>query len=593
MSHHATLVHEQWPAWQLEDCIGEGSYGVVYRARRTDLDSGPVAAIKVIEIPSDKQQLDELLAEGMTDDQSHSYLEEIVRDVTEEISLMEKVKGNTNIVSIEDYAIIHKPDSLRWTILIRMEMLTPLLQYVSLHHLVEEEIIKLGTDLCTALAICEKNHIVHRDIKPENIFINRIGDFKLGDFGVAKSLEKITLGLSRKGTPNYMAPELYNRSVVTTDLRSGTRMDIYSIGLVLYWLSNRMRLPLLPSDRLLTPKDRSDAFLKRIQGQELPAPCEASPELARIILKACAYQPENRYEDADALKYDLMRISAPDDDSPTPTDTKAQRKKLVVLILLAVILLGSAGYAGYRYWPRSETLLPVSAQDITETASVPAETADHKTDTSVISAEVRSSVHRFRDKEVEIAVHEQLHRDSSKRIYQRELSEIHELDLGGGLGIVDISDLTDCVNLEVLLLDGNGELEDISPLSGLTRLRKLELYEDYITDLSPLRNMGRLEELDLNGNGNVMDLTPLSGLTSLKNLYLGFNSITDITPLSGLTNLETVHLNHNNIVSVAPLLNLPSLKSLDITDNPIEDWDSVRILKERIPVFRHDPIPET
>ena len=75
--------------------------------------------------------------------------------------------------------------------------------------LTEKEVIKLGMDLSKALEYCRKLKIIHRDIKPENIFVSRFGDFKLGDFGIARELERTMSGFSKKGTYSYMAPEMY------------------------------------------------------------------------------------------------------------------------------------------------------------------------------------------------------------------------------------------------------------------------------------------------------------------------------------------------------------------------------------------------
>lgn len=70
---------------------------------------------------------------------------------------------------------------------------------------------KLGKDICIALEECEKRKILHRDIKPENIFIDSDGNFKIGDFGVARQLENISTTMSQKGTYNYMAPEVVSK----------------------------------------------------------------------------------------------------------------------------------------------------------------------------------------------------------------------------------------------------------------------------------------------------------------------------------------------------------------------------------------------
>ena len=68
--------------------------------------------------------------------------------------------------------------------------------------------IKLGCDLAMALIYCRKLNIIHRDVKPENIFVSRFGDFKLGDFGIAREQAHTMSNMSKKGTYSYMAPKV-------------------------------------------------------------------------------------------------------------------------------------------------------------------------------------------------------------------------------------------------------------------------------------------------------------------------------------------------------------------------------------------------
>ena len=93
--------------------------------------------------------------------------------------------------------------------------------------------------MCSALELCRENNIIHRDIKPQNIFVSRYGVFKLGDFGVAKA-STIRTSADKVGTYSYMAPEVYKGKGYDD------RVDIYSLGMVLYWLLNERRGPFLP-----------------------------------------------------------------------------------------------------------------------------------------------------------------------------------------------------------------------------------------------------------------------------------------------------------------------------------------------------------
>ena len=293
------LIRKVWPEWRITEEIGEGGFATVYKAVREDLAGTTTAAIKVTKIPRDRNEAEELRAEGLEENETYAYYRDVVRDFAAEIKLMDSVKGYTNIVGIDDYKVYQPEGEMVWYIFIRMELLTPLARYVALRGMDEERIIRLGIDLCTALEMCRQYRIVHRDIKPENIFVNDAGHFKLGDFGVARNLEKITSCFSRTGTPNYMAPEVYRSMLKETDFASASKVDIYSLGVVLYWLANGSKLPFVPEDKqIASPDDRRNAFLRRMNGEKLTPPRNVSPRLQEIILKACAYDPDDRYETA-------------------------------------------------------------------------------------------------------------------------------------------------------------------------------------------------------------------------------------------------------------------------------------------------------
>ncbi len=301
-----------WPEWRLEDKpLGVGSYGAVYKAVRNDHGVESASAIKIISIPRDEAELDSLFFEGLTVEASRTYLEEVVNDYVGEIRMMESFKGTQNIVSIEDYKVVEKAGGIGWDIFIRMELLTSFKAYASEAELSEKEAVKLGLDICSALELLERKNVIHRDIKPQNIFINEFGDFKLGDFGIARDIDS---SLSARGTPSYMAPE------VVMNKHYDARADIYSLGMVLYTVMNRGRLPFLDVDKpFLLPEDYETASKKRLSGAGLPPPCNASPDFSEIILCACSADPETRFFSATALKHALLSLD-PDSDTARYTD---------------------------------------------------------------------------------------------------------------------------------------------------------------------------------------------------------------------------------------------------------------------------------
>jgi serine/threonine protein kinase len=217
-----------------------------------------------------------------------------------------------------------------------------LTEYVLNRKLSEAEVIKVGQDICSALELCSRQNIIHRDIKPENIFVSYFGDFKIGDFGVARRLEKADASLSRKGSPNYMAPE------VDLSGKYDATVDIYSLGLVLYRLLNNNRLPFLdPYTQLVNYRDRKTAIDRRLRGETFPAPVNASPDMASVILIACAFKPSERFMTPTAFKAALGEaayntVSVPADSSAAPPQTTRKSKKTAMTVAIASIILVAA-----------------------------------------------------------------------------------------------------------------------------------------------------------------------------------------------------------------------------------------------------------
>lgn len=244
------------------------------------------------------------------------YFRSVVEDIVDEFALMSRLKGNSNIVSYEDHSVVPKKDGFGWDIYIRMELLTPLFTHIREHKMTVRDVIQLGIDICHALEVCQKYNIIHRDIKPENIFVSDIGTYKLGDFGIARQLGKTSSGVSKKGTFTYMAPELYK------GLEYNLTVDIYSLGIVLYRFLNGNRSPFMPlAPQPIRYSDKEKANIMRISGQRMPKPQNAGGQLAEIVLKACAYNPSERYESAFELRKDLEELKIIDD-SPFKYDNE-------------------------------------------------------------------------------------------------------------------------------------------------------------------------------------------------------------------------------------------------------------------------------
>ena len=295
-----------FPGWEVTRKLGEGSFGGVYEIRRT-LPGGRVekCALKRLTVPRDSEEIRELYAQSFSKDSITAHYKGRMEELVNEYGIMQSLSGCPNIVNCHDIQYVQHDDGIGWDIYIRMELLYPLKKVLGSSYS-EDMVCNLGIQLCNALTACHGENIIHRDIKPENILVSGKGAFKLGDFGIAKVSEKTGTG-TLTGTYGYMAPEVANRQ------HYGASVDIYSLGMVLYWMMNRRTLPFLPlPPSIPTGAQRQQAQDRRLSGEPLPPPVDGSEALKKIVLKACAFAPAERYRSAEEMQAALQScLSAP------------------------------------------------------------------------------------------------------------------------------------------------------------------------------------------------------------------------------------------------------------------------------------------
>ena len=302
------IFEKNFPQYRLGEIIGWGSFATVYDATRKDGVTDSHWAIKVIRIPNDDTAIQAARDLGNSDDTLPRFFKQVVNAYQRELSLLYNVKDCANIVTIEDCTVEKDPnDEIVWYIFIRMPRLISLKkEWINNPSAANEKnIIRLGIDICKALEFCHNREIIHRDIKPDNILIDTAGNFLLTDFGVAKIMQR-NYALSVKGTYNTMAPELCNGSIISEAVMA-YRVDIYSLGMVLYYYGNGQYYPFYPRwvpDQI----EANEAFNKRIQGNPLPKPQNVSQALWQVIQKATAYHPEDRYASAKEMRKALEAI---------------------------------------------------------------------------------------------------------------------------------------------------------------------------------------------------------------------------------------------------------------------------------------------
>lgn len=302
------IIHEQWPEWKTCGSIGSGSYGSVYEIQRIVDDSlvhilgQEKAAVKVITYPRSSSEISEMIAEGYDRESIICSYRTKLQNIMNEYKLMRQMSGSSNIVNCDDFRYAMHSDGIGFDVFFKMELLTPLLKSLPAQ-IPESTVIRVGQDICKALRLCQKYNVIHRDIKPQNIFLSPNGDYKLGDFGIARVMAQ-TGSATMIGTYKYMAPEVYGSRPYDA------RADIYSLGLVLYWMLNYRRHPFMPLNAVKAVVSAEDeSRVRRLSGEPIPAPACGSPELKRIVLKACAFDPQDRYQRAEEMLHDLEQLS--------------------------------------------------------------------------------------------------------------------------------------------------------------------------------------------------------------------------------------------------------------------------------------------
>ena len=310
------LIEEElrsvWPEWHVARRLGGGSFGDVFQIYRDNYGIRVESALKVIQ--ADDGMVTTALPSN-SQDESRSDIPEALRS---EIQIMEALRGAPNIVIIEDFSF--KRFAQNGTLFVRMELLKSLQEVLpgrdgqgTLSSI--GEIIKLGKDICRALMYCEKRGIIHRDIKPANLFVDRFGDYKVGDFGVSKRMETVHMAqtMTGIGTISYMAPEIFRGKSYNNTV------DIYALGLVLYQLLNNGRMPFLPESGSYTAQDIDNANYQRLQGIPVPNLSgkyvggeQINGRLDAVVRRACSAKPEDRYRTAKDFFDALVRAEIPE-----------------------------------------------------------------------------------------------------------------------------------------------------------------------------------------------------------------------------------------------------------------------------------------
>ena len=325
-------MSEAWPdrvgPYQIEDRLGEGGMGTVYRALDTRLNR--LVAIKFL--ASDRADV--------------AALRRFQREAQMASSL-----NHPHILTVHD---VGEFEGQQYLVTELVDGGT-LRDWMRAGHHTRREIVELLAGVADALATAHDAGILHRDVKPANILVTRSGFAKLADFGLAKLSDDVvetrtlTEGRTRPGvvvgTIAYMSPEQASGAPIDS------RSDVFSFGVVLH--------EMLAGERPFSGATDLEVLQRILHGAPQPLPREVPAVLRAVVDKALEKKPGDRYQSMRELTVDLRRLARPSEEAPASSDRSTRwwiRSAAAAVVLLASV---AAALWAWTAWsrqpaPRSE-----------------------------------------------------------------------------------------------------------------------------------------------------------------------------------------------------------------------------------------------
>jgi class 3 adenylate cyclase len=331
--------------YELMEEIGRGAMGLVYKAY--DPAVGRIVALKTVRVDVSGPDRDELIRRLRQEAQAAGRLE------------------HPNIVTIYDAGEIEGLFYLTMQF-IKGRTLAELIAERAM--LPVEQVILLMDQICDGLHYAHERGIVHRDLKPSNIIITAEGSAKIVDFGIAKVADVGTTKAGMiLGTPSYMSPEQARGG------RVDRRSDLFSLGAILY--------ELITGEKPFSGNTPTAIIYKILNEEPIPVRVvepAVHPALDRIVRKALAKNPFERYQDAQEFRQDIKSALAPDTEAaarkaarakeakarpgrpvrktvkmapvtaPEPAPAAAPRRGLGWAAVIVVVVLAGAGVAAWQ-----------------------------------------------------------------------------------------------------------------------------------------------------------------------------------------------------------------------------------------------------
>lgn len=240
--------------------------------------SGDKYIIKIISLPETQSKLDALIFTGACtdEDQALSYFKELADGILREAQLLQQLEQLEGFVGHVSHEIQEMHNGVGYQVILQSHYNPSLAKLMCDQPLTHLAAVNLGLDLCAALTACRRLGYLYADLRPENIFFCENKGYRIGDLGFMPMASLKYASLPERYRSSYTAPEVNDALSSLSDT-----MDIYALGLVLYQIFNNGRLP----------------FDGNAPAKTFPTPMYADYEMAEIILKACAPDPKDRWQD--------------------------------------------------------------------------------------------------------------------------------------------------------------------------------------------------------------------------------------------------------------------------------------------------------
>lgn len=264
-------------------------------------DSDNKYIIKIISVPASQVQLDALLLTGAYADQKAAltYFKELADGVVREAEVLHTLSMLEGFVGYDGWHMEPKADGSGYDIYLLGAYRQTLDRYCARNAMTHSRTVNLALDLCAALSVCRQSGYLYAALKPSNVYLGENGEFRIGDLGFIPMDSLKYASLPDKYRSAYTAPEIEDAFSAINET-----IDIYSVGMLLYQIYNGGNLP---------------------EDTSLP-PAYADEAMATIIMKACAVNPEDRWQTPADFGHALvsyLQENSVNDDPIVPIVTEA------------------------------------------------------------------------------------------------------------------------------------------------------------------------------------------------------------------------------------------------------------------------------